>query len=40
LNGSLSLDTSPKGFNFLTVDAEVSGPAANWANGTSVLVYW
>lgn len=40
LMGTFSLDNTALGVNFVTAKLHLSGPAANFANGTAQLVYF
>ena len=40
LKFTFALDNTALGVNFVSADLYLSGPAANWANGTAQLVYF
>jgi hypothetical protein len=40
LDFSISLDNTALGVNFVTADLHLGGPAANWASGTTQLIYF
>ena len=40
LNGTISLDTSYLGVNFVTYAADLSGPAANFGDGTYNYIWF
>jgi hypothetical protein len=40
LDFSISLDNTALGVNFVTAELHLEGPTANWASGTTQLIYF